>query len=139
MNIFESCTFNTKPVKVQKVNNGSERELRRLEKQLNEHIKSTKGKNADRVKLNNYVEENQYNTSQLNDFIEKEISNKFSNKKWAALPMSLKWKLLADYAKDNDLDKTTLYTLKKQLKEGTIDVCYDNKIGQIQSINSIPQ
>jgi transposase len=135
--IFSNCTFNKKTVKTPKINCNSERELKRLEKQLNEHLKTTKGKNTDRVRLNNFVEDQQYNQVTMNDFIDREISSKYANKKWSTLPLSLKWSLIKDYASEKKLDVDTINTFKSQLTNGKIDVEYDNKQGKIMSINSI--
>lgn len=132
--LFANCTFNDKPIKSTNITNNSERELRRLEKQLNEHIKATKGKNANHVKLNNYTDDTTFNLKKMNDFIDLEASQKYTNKGWNTLPLSLKWKLVQEYITDNKLE-SALGSLKTQLTKGTLDVSYDRQKGKIVSIN----
>lgn len=132
--VFTNCTFNEKPVKVGAVTNQSERQLKLIEKQLNEHIKSTKGKNAERVRLNNYNDDTSFDLANMNLFIDKEAQHKFTNKGWPSLSLSLKWKLVQEYVKENNLE-SALKTFKSQLTNGSLDVSYDRQKGKILSIN----
>lgn len=132
--IFANCSYNEKPTKTGNITNNSERELWRLEKQLNEYIKAKKGKNADRVKLNNYTDETSFNHKKMNEFIDREATKKYTNKSWSALSLSLKWKLVQEYISENKLESSTA-DFKSQLAKDTLDVSYDRQKNKIVSIN----
>lgn len=145
MDIFSTCNYqksNKEIVKNKTVDSSSSNALETtnfqakiLERQMNDWLRQKHGMNYDPVLLNKHknieVYENNANTN-TNSFVDREIINKFRNKKWTTLPKSLKWNLIKIYCENNDKDEN-IYK-KKLEKNIEMNVIYDHKNGEITSI-----
>ena len=142
--VFERCAFQkpkiqraVKTTETTKISTASERDLKRIEKQLNEYLKGKKGRGAERFMLNNFNESTTYDEKKFDDFITREIQTKFTNKKWGSLPLSYRWNLLQDFAKDQKYSSDDTKKLKAQLQKNTIQVKYDAVNCKILSVETI--
>ena len=110
-------------------------DLKKLETQLNNHLRTKQGKKYKKVTLFNFSEQEDQKVA-FNDMIDNEIETKYKNKKWAMLPMYLKWQYAEKYLKDNELhSKETVDAVRKLInsrEDKRFD--YDNKEGILHSI-----
>lgn len=156
MDIFSNCNYqksNKEPVKNKNVETNALEttnfQAKILERQMNDWLRQKHGMNYDPVSLNKHknievYENNTTNTDASNNaasnnaasnFVDREIINKFRNKKWTSLPKSLKWNLIKIYCEKNELDNKNY---KKNLEKNIeMNVIYDHKNGEITSIDLI--
>lgn len=142
--IFQQCSYK-KPSRTKKntvttnsISNKSELDLKIIEKQLNEYLQAQKGKNTNRVTLNNYNENTQYNEEKFGEIVDAEIKRQYTNKKWKSLPKFLQWKLVQEYAKENNLNIKVQNDLKKKIDQNLLDVEYNIQDTKIVSIDINP-
>jgi len=147
MDIFSTCNYqksNKEPVKNKNVETNALEttnfQAKILERQMNDWLRQKHGMNYDPVSLNKHknieVYENNTNTDNAaSNFVDREIINKFRNKKWTSLPKSLKWNLIKIYCEKNEIDdKHYKKNLEKNIE---MNVIYDHKNGEITSIDLI--
>lgn len=138
---FESKLEKLKTVKAPVVNlpDKSFMELKVIESQLNKHLKDKQGQKYKKVSVFNFNGKYNYDEASFNDIVSKEINDKYSAKKWPALPICIKWKLVQAFLlKENISDEKTHEDLKKlilQKKETCIH--YDQKEQKITSIDGL--
>jgi hypothetical protein len=110
-------------------------DLKKLETQLNNHLRAKQGKKYKRVGLFNFSEQEEYKNA-FNDMIDNEIENKYKNKKWSMLPMFLRWQYTEKYLKDNNIYNKKMIKLSKDFINNRDDQRfeYDNKEGIILKI-----
>jgi len=113
----------------------SEFELKKLELQMNKHLKGKKGLKFNKVSIFNFDEKKDYNESSFNNIIDKEIKVKYNNKKWSTLPLYMKWNLILVYLSENNItDSNIINKIKKNLNNNTINLTYDNINNKIINI-----
>jgi hypothetical protein len=114
-------------------------ELKVIETQLNKHLKDKQGQKFKKVSVFNFNGKYNYDEQSFNDIISKEISDKYSTKKWPALPICIKWKLVEAFLLQENINDQKIHEdLKKlilQKKETTIH--YDQKEQKITSIDGL--
>lgn len=110
-------------------------DLKKLETELNNHLRSKQGKKYKKVTLFNY-QENQEDKPSFNDMIDNEIEAKYKNKKWSMLPMYLKWQYAEKYLKEKQLyTKDTINRVKMLINErDDKSFIYDHKEGILLNI-----
>lgn len=148
MDIFTTCNYQKSNNNIVKNNNVDSSTLETtnfqakiLERQMNDWLRQKHGMNYDPVSLNKHknIEVYENNTNNANNnasnFVDREIINKFRNKKWTSLPKSLKWNLIKIYCEKNEIDEKKY---KKNLEKNIeMNVIYDHKNGEITSIDLI--
>jgi hypothetical protein len=112
-------------------------ELKTLETQLNKHLKEKKGQKFKKVNIFNFDEKKNYEESNFGDLINKEIENKYTNKKWHTLPLYLKWKLVQEYLKDNKIvDEKVVQNIKNAINKNNVEIItYDHASQKISNID----
>jgi hypothetical protein len=114
-------------------------ELKVIESQLNKHLKDKQGQKYKKVSVFNFDGKYNYDEQSFNDIVSKEINDKYSSKKWPALPVCIKWKLVQAFLeKENIKDPKTRDNLKQMIlakKESCIH--YDQKEHKITSIDGL--
>ena len=114
-------------------------ELKVIETQLNKHLKDKQGQKFKKVSVFNFNGKYNYDEQSFNEIVSKEINDKYSTKKWPALPVCIKWKLVETFLlKENIIDKKTHEDLKKQiLQKKETSIHYDQKEQKITSIDGL--
>ena len=116
--------FKAKDVQQAPCNNNSEIELKKIEQQLNQHLKSKQGLKFKRVTIGH---DKFYDETKFSEVIDEELKNKTFNKKWKSLPMFMKWQLLQVFFKDNNIiDTQYIATIRTQLMKNILQVEYEN-------------
>jgi hypothetical protein len=114
-------------------------ELKVIESQLNKHLKDKQGQKYKKVSVFNFDGKYNYDEQSFNDIVSKEINDKYSSKKWPALPVCIKWKLVQAFLdRENIKDQKTRDDLKQMIlakKENCIH--YDQKEHKITSIDGL--
>jgi hypothetical protein len=106
-------------------------ELKTLETQLNKHLKEKQGPKFKKVNIFNYDEKKNYEESNFGDLINKEIENKYTNKKWHTLPLYLKWKLVQEYLKENKIvDEKVVQNIKNAINKNNLEIITYNHASQ---------
>lgn len=114
----------------------SEFELKKLELQMNKHLQSKQKLKFKKVSAFNYDTKKDYNEANFGDIVNKEIENKYYNKKWRTLPLYMKWNLVQKYLVDECItDATIIASVKKSVSDNSIDITYDNINNKVVSIN----
>lgn len=109
----------------------SQLELKKIEHQLNIHLKNKQGLKYKKVSV---VQDKTYDEQKFAQVIDAELRNKTENKSWKGLPMFMKWKLIEEYlSKNNITDAIYITELKRKLGKNTLDVKYKDK--EIQEIS----
>jgi hypothetical protein len=117
--------FQVKDVKDTPVDTNSVGELKKIEQQLNKHLKSKQGLKYKKV---NITADITYDSTKFSEVIEDEIKQKTDNKKWKGLPLYLKWQLLQTYFTKNDItDSVYILDIKSRLIKNNLQVEYENK------------
>jgi len=115
-------------------------ELKQLESQLNKHLQDKQGLKFKKVNVFNFNEKNDYNESVFGDLINKEIEDKYINKNWKTLPMYLKWKLVQEYFRENNMvDAKTIKSVKDSVNSNKSNdyITYDNSTQKITNIDLV--
>lgn len=112
-------------------------ELKTLETQLNKHLQEKQGQKFKKVNIFNFDERKNYEESNFGDLINKEIENKYTNKKWHTLPLYLKWKLVQEYLKDNKIvDEKVVQNIKNAINKNNVEIItYDHASQKISNID----
>lgn len=137
MDIFSTCEYKKSDKNIVNsniVDNTIEKpnfQAKILERQMNDWLRQKHGMNYDKISLNKHNNIEVYETS-TDSFVDREIINKFRNKKWNSLPKSLKWNLIKIYCEKNEKDENMYRKILEKNIE--MNVIYDNKIGEILSI-----
>ena len=142
MDIFSICNYqksNKESVKNKNVDTNALEttnfQAKILERQMNDWLRQKHGMNYDPVSLNKHknIEVYENTNTSTNSFVDREIINKFRNKKWSSLPKSLKWNLIKIYCEKNEKDEN-IY--KKNLEKNIeMNVIYDHINGEITAID----
>jgi hypothetical protein len=110
-------------------------QLKTLEHQLNNHLRSKQKLKYEKVTLNNYTEDTSFNSNRFNDTINNEITTKFSKKKFSALPMCLRWKLVGEFlAIKGVADPDKIAIIKGSITQNKFTCDYDSENMKIISI-----
>lgn len=110
-------------------------DLKKLESQLNNHLRTKQGKKYKRITLFNFCEQEEQKNA-FNDMIDNEIESKYKNKKWSMLPLFLRWQYTEKYLKDNNIYNKETVKLSKSFINNHDDkrFDYDRKDGIILKI-----
>jgi len=120
----------------QKDNTGFE--LNKIEHNLNLHLKNKQKQKFVKVNLNNYHKDTNYDAANFKSAVESEIRVKFGGKKFASLPLCLKWRCLSDYMQEQGItDSQTIADVKKNVLESCVDCEYDPMTMKIISIKML--
>lgn len=128
--------------KIDVVKDSTEFDMKKIESGLNKHNKA-KNKDAKKVSLFNDPRKN-YNENEFSEHINNEYINKYTNKKWSALVLCMKCRLIEDYCVEKmitdpkiiDNIKKTAKNSTKNLAKNNIDIItYDHLIGKITNID----
>jgi translation elongation factor EF-G len=122
--------FRAKDVEDKPKDTNSVMELKKIENQLNIHMKNKQGLKYKKVSL---VYNHSYDKESFSQVIDQELVTKMANKKWKALPMFMKWKAVQDYLSENDItDEIYIKSIKKKLIENKLEVeCHDHTVVKI--------
>ena len=115
--------FKTKDVPCKNQDTNSEMDLKKIENQLNIHMKNKQGLKYKRVTI---MHDRFYDADKFSSVIDDEIKNKIANKKWKSLPMSIKWKVIDIYLNLNNITEKDEY--KRKLLNNELEVDYENGI-----------
>lgn len=130
--LFESAN---KPKRSNAVDTGTT-DLKRIEFQMNNYLKSKHGQKAEKVSIFNFDTKTSYNEETFGQLVDKEIESKYQNTKWSKLPSYLKWKLAQEYFAEKEIvDAEALQTIKDAInrkKDGMI--VYDHVNHKITDI-----
>lgn len=112
-------------------------ELKTLETQLNKHLKDKQGQKFKKVNVFNFDEKIKYEESNFGELINKEIENKYTNKKWHTLPLYLKWKLVQEYLKENNIiDEKIVQNIKNAINKNNVEIItYDHTSQKVSNID----
>ena len=102
-------------------------DLKKLETQLNNHLRGKQGKKYKKVTLFNFSEQEDKKNA-FNDMIDNEIEAKYKNKKWSTLPMFLKWQYAEKYLKDNNIYEKDKIKMAKEFINSRDDKKFDYDI-----------
>lgn len=122
--------FRAKDVEDRPKDTNSVMDLKKIENQLNLHMKNKQGLKYKKISL---VYNHAYDKESFSQVIDQELNTKMANKKWKGLPMFMKWKAIQDYlSKNNITDETYIQMVRKKLVENTLEVeCHDHIITKI--------
>ena len=127
MNLDKSIKdlFQVKDLKENPKDTNSMIELKKIEHQLNKHLKSKQGLKYNKVSISGNIT---FDHDSFSEVIEKEIKQKTDNKKWKGLPLYLKWQLLQTFFEKNDItDVAYILDIKNRLTKNILQVEYENK------------
>ena len=103
----------------------SQMELKKIENQLNLHMKNKQGLKYKKVSL---AYDKAYDEEKFGHVIDKELTNKLINKKWKGLPMFMKWRLVDEYLHSQNItDKIYINELREKLSKNNLEVKYEDK------------
>lgn len=103
----------------------SEMELKKIEQQLNEHMKSKQGLKYKRVSI---THDRFYDEKKFAEVLDDELEKKVMNKTWRTLPMCIKWKMIQDYMdRSNIVDPQEIESIKTRLMSNKLQVEYSNR------------
>jgi hypothetical protein len=123
--LFKTKDVNNTPREV-----NSDMELKKIENQLNIHLKNKQGLKFKRISL---VNDRMYDAEKFTQIIDNELHLKMINKKWNKLPMCIKWQYMKEYMNTNNItDENDITNIRTKLLNNTLEVDYgDNKINKI--------
>jgi hypothetical protein len=101
----------------------SEMELKKIERQLNIHMKDKQGLKFKKI---TFTHDRFYDAEKFSVVIDSEIQQKTANKKWKGLPMFMKWKLLEAYFDKNNI--TDKEAIKRKLMANELEVLFEDNI-----------
>lgn len=112
-------------------------EMKQLESQMNKHLQSKQGQKFKKISIFNFDEKKDYNENSFGELVNKEIENKYINKKWHALPLYMKWKLVQEYILDESIsDSKIIANIKDAVNKNNIDmITYDHLIHKVINID----
>lgn len=117
--------FKAKDVEDKPRDTNSVLELKKIEQQLNVHLKNKQGLKFNKV---NIAHDKSYNEEKFSEIINQEFENKIANKKWKGLPMFMKWQLLQAFFETNKItDKIYIDDIKLKLMKNKLEVEYEEK------------
>lgn len=117
--------FKAKDVEPKPRDTNSALELKKIEQQLNLHLKNKQGLKFNKISI---VHDKTYNEEKFSEIINQEFQNKIANKKWKGLPMFLKWQLLQTFFETNKItDKTYIEDIRLKLMKNKLDVEYEGQ------------
>ena len=117
--------FIAKDVENKPKDTNSQMELKKIEQQLNLHLKDKQGLKFKKVSL---IYDKSYDAEKFGHVIDKELEEKTCNKKWKGLPMFMKWKLIELYLeKNNIIDKIYINMIRSKLSQNILEVKYEDK------------
>ena len=120
-----SDIFKAKDVQDKPRDTNSILELKKIEQQLNLHLKNKQGLKFNKVSV---VHDKSYNEEKFSEVINQELANKVANKKWKGLPMFMKWQLLQTFFETNEItDKSYIDSVKTKLLKNVLEVEYEGK------------
>lgn len=126
-NKIDELFDNVKNAKKDKLYDTANKDLKRIETQLNNYLKDKKGKKYERVSVFSYNERMNYDSTKFSEKVDNEILNKFSNKKWGSIPLYLKWKIVQEYLTEKDInDNDIIEKIKQHLSKKTDIFSYDH-------------
>ena len=114
--------FNTKNAPNTPADTNSVLELKKIEQQLNQHMKNKQGLKYKKICITN---DKTYNEKKFTEIIDNELYAKMANKKWKGLPMFMKWQLLEVFMAENNI--LDIESIKSKLLNNTLQVEYENK------------
>ncbi len=127
MNLEKSIKdlFQVKDLKDKPKDTNSLIELKKIEQQLNKHLKSKQGLKYNKISVSANIN---FDENSFSKVIENEIKQKTDNKKWKSLPLYLKWQLLQTFfTKNNITDDDYILDIKNRLMKNILQVEYENK------------
>lgn len=117
--------FKVKDVDSKPRDTNSDLELKKIEQQLNLHLKNKQGLKFNKVSI---VNDKSYNEEKFSEVINKEFANKIANKKWKSLPIFLKWQLLQAFFETNQItDKSYIDDIRSKLMKNILEVEYEGQ------------
>lgn len=117
--------FKAKDVDSKPRDTNSVLELKKIEQQLNLHLKNKQGLKFNKVSI---VNDKSYNEEKFSEIINKEFANKIANKKWKGLPIFLKWQLLQAFFETNQItDKFYIDDIRSKLMKNSLEVEYEDQ------------
>lgn len=125
MDIQERLTelFTSKDVVSKNQDTNSEMDLKKIENQLNIHMKNKQGLNYKKVTI---ATDKFYDADKFSAVIDGEIQSKIINKKWKGLPLYMKWRLVETYLNNNNIIEMDEY--KRKLQSNELDVVYEDNV-----------
>ena len=103
----------------------SEMEMKKIEQQLNLHMKNKQGLKYKKISI---VHDKFYNEDKFSEVIDEELKTKMHNKKWKALPMCMKWSCLQEYFKEHDItNEAFIADVRSKLSRNILQVDYQDK------------
>lgn len=111
-------------------------ELKKLEQQMNQHLKSKQGQKFKKVSIFNFDKNANYDESTFSKVVDSEIEAKYKNKKWSSLPMYMKWKYVQEYLMANDItDNDVIDDIKQSIaKKDESMITFDHINKQVTNI-----
>lgn len=120
-----SNLFKAKDVLQAPKDTNSEMELKKIEQQLNEHLKNKQGLKFKKVSV---TQDRFYDEKKFGEVMEDELEKKVMNKTWRTLPMCIKWKMLQNYMdRTNIVKPEEIDAIKSRLINNTLSVEYSNR------------
>lgn len=117
--------FKAKDVEPKPRDTNSVLELKKIEQQLNLHLKNKQGLKFNKISI---AYDKSYNEEKFSEIINEELKNKVANKKWKGLPMFMKWRLLQTFFENNEItDKTYIDNVKSKLMKNSLEVEYEQQ------------
>lgn len=114
--------------------NNTEMEIKKLQTQLNNHLKNKLGQRYKKVSILDSTSTN-CDQEAFNDLVNDEMTNKFVNKKWSKLPLFMKWNLVKTYLDEKNItDNKTIKLIKEALSKNRDIFVYDNINNKITDI-----
>lgn len=103
-------------------------ELKKIEHQMNLHLKNKQGQKFKKVSIFNFDDKTNYDEHTFSKVVDLEIETKYMNKKFASLPMYMKWNMVQAYLRENNIEENAVINhLKETLcKGGDSIVTYDH-------------
>lgn len=117
--------FKVKDVEDKPRDTNSILELKKIEQQLNLHLKNKQGLKFNKVTINH---DKSYNEEKFSEIINKELATKVANKKWKGLPMFMKWQLLKTFFETNQItDQSYIDNVRSKLMKNSLEVEYEEQ------------
>ena len=114
-------------------------ELKVIETQLNKHLKDKQGQKYKKVSVFNFDGKYNYDEQSFNDIVSKDINDKYSSKKWPALPVCIKWKLVQAFLEQEKIKDPKIHNDLKEmiLAKKECHIHYDQKEHKITGIDGL--
>lgn len=114
--------------------NNTELEIKKLQTQLNNHLKNKLGQRYKKVSILDSTSSN-CEQEAFNDLVNDEMTTKFVNKKWSKLPLFMKWNLVKTYLDEKNItDNKSIKIIKDALTKNNDIFVYDNINNKITDI-----